>query len=280
MELLEQEVCMDKQVQRDLIQKDLKTTMTSAVASGGIDGAMTKLVDMIEQMNDWATFFARRKRGTVFDLEPDQKLDRWEATVRFNQLLDRDPELHAEMRRHPRLLAALMAHEMQGLPLLGFLRQVTEVHFVEEEPGLHWLLLPACHRGCETLEASVVAQSPDACVVCGRPQGAASSSCKAPDSLATPTERIHAVDEHLVRSLDADPSARDRVMKDPNEAFAQASQALFGGRPEDLFGIHEVRVVADTDTMLYAIRLADHESKRTAAAKKSRAAAPMEAVAR
>ena len=51
-------------------------------------------------------------------------------------------------------------------------------------------------------------------------------------------------------------------MKDPTEAFAQASQSLFGARPEELFGIHEVRLAVDTNTMIYAIHVADHKPRR------------------
>jgi hypothetical protein len=152
-------------------------------------------------------------------------------------------------------MAALMAQEAIGLPILSFLAQVKEVRFVEEEPGLHWLLLPECHRGCEGFEGQE-AQSNGLCTVCGRPQGAADSSSKSQNSLATTLERIHAVDDYVVRS------ARDSVMKDPTEAFAQASQTLFGARPEELFGIHKVHLAVESDTMLYCIRLADHEPLR------------------
>jgi hypothetical protein len=51
-------------------------------------------------------------------------------------------------------------------------------------------------------------------------------------------------------------------MNDPTQALAQASQTLFGARPEELFGIHTTRVVQDTESLLYSIRLADHTPKR------------------
>jgi hypothetical protein len=267
---------MATKVMRDAREKDLMAICVSAMQGGGIDGVVTNILDFLDDLDDAITFFAQWKRGTLLDLDPGQKLDRWETTVRISQLMDRDPELYAEMLRQPRYLAALMAHEAKGLPVVSFLGQVKEVRFVEEEPGLHWLLLPACHRGCEAFEGPEAAQSHGSCTVCGRPQGAASSSSKSPTALATTLDRIHAVDDYVVRSLDMDCSVRDSVMKDPTEAFAQASQTLFGARPEELFGIHEIQLAVDTDTMLYCIRLADHEPKRTAVT--SRAAAPREAV--
>jgi hypothetical protein len=235
--------------------------MMSAVLAGGVDGVMTNLHDWFDDLDAAMSFFAQRKRGAILDLEPGQELDRWEATIRFSQRLERDSELRAEMLRHPRYLTALMAYEAQGLPISGFLSQVKEVRFLEEEPGLHWLLLPACHRGCEAIEEAQAAQSPDSCTMCGRPQGAACSSSKSPSSVATSLDRIHAVDDYVVRSLDTGHFVRDRVLDDPTEAFAQASQTLFGKRPEELFGIHRTQVAADTDSIFYAIRLVDHAPK-------------------
>jgi hypothetical protein len=264
---------MATKVTRDGREKDLKAMVASAMLGGGIDGVMTNILDLLDDLDDAITFFAQWKRGTLLDLEPGQKLDRWESTVLISRRMDRDPEFYAEMlRQPPRYLVALMAHEVQGLPIVDFLRQVKEVRFVEEEPGLHWLLLPACHRGCDIFLGPEAAHSHGSCTMCGRPKGAASSGSKLPSSLATTLDRIHAVDDYLVRSLDADRSVRDRVMKDPTEAFAQASQTLFGARPEELFGIREVQLAVDTDTMVYVIHLAEHKPKRTAVA--TRAASP------
>ena len=118
-----------------------------------------------------------------------------------------------------------------GLPVVGFLGQVKEVRFVEEEPGLHWLLLPACHRGCDTIEGPETAPSHGSCGNL-RPTSGSEQWLQVASSLTTTLDRIHAVDDHVVRSLDMDCSVRDRVMKNPTEAFAQASQTLYGARPE------------------------------------------------
>jgi hypothetical protein len=74
-------------------------------------------------------------------------------------------------------------------------------------------------------------------------------------------ERIHAADEYVVRSLAMKRIARDDVVNHPAEVFAEASQALFGKRPDELFGIHKTQAAADSDTMLYFIHLADHAPK-------------------
>jgi hypothetical protein len=255
--------CVDKKVVRDLREKELKVMMMWHM--GDFKGAMALMLDCFDDLDDAMHFFARRERGTLLDLAPGQKLDRWGTTVHFGQRPDRDPELRAEMHRHPRYLAALLAHEAQGLPIIGFLAQVREVRFVEEEPGLHWLLLPECHRGCESLDGGLqVARSYDSCLACGRPQGAVSDCSTPPSSLTTEMERIHAADDYVVRSVAMKRFSREDVLNDPAEAFAEASQALFGKRPDELFGIHNTQLAADTDTMLYFIHLADHAPKHAA----------------
>jgi hypothetical protein len=249
-------------VSRERREKELKAMMMGAVLGGRMKRTVSDILGFLDDLDGAVTFFARRKQGTLLDLRAGEKVDRWEVTVRLSERMDRDPEFRAEMRSQPRYMTALSAHEAQGVPMVGFLGQVKEVHLVEEEPGLHWLLLPACHRGCEEIKKPEAGHEPGECAVCGRPLGAADSCASSPSSLTTSLNRIHAIDDYLVRAADQDRSFRKRLLADPTEAFAQATQALFGGRPEELFGIHEVRLAADTDTMLYCVHLADHEPKR------------------
>jgi hypothetical protein len=263
---------MASKLERDYREKRLRALAMSALSSGGIEGVMTRILDELDKLDELITFFAERKRGTILDLAPGQKLSRWEATLRLNQQMDRDPELYAEMTRHPRYLAAFVTQEAMGLPILSFLNRVKEVHFIEEQPGLHWLVLAACHHGCESVEAPEGQLTADSCHVCGRPQGPAGSSAQSQNVPATMLERIHAVDDYLERSVSLGGEFHDQVMNDPTGAFVKATLKLFGAGPEELFGIHEVRLAADTETMIYSVRLADHAPKRT------RAAAPKEAV--
>ena len=93
-------------VTRDARENALKAVMMSAMRGGGVDGVVARILDVLDDLNDAITFFAQWKRGTLLDLEPGQKLDRWETIVRLNQRMDRDPELYAEMLRQPRYLAA------------------------------------------------------------------------------------------------------------------------------------------------------------------------------
>ena len=263
---------MASKAARDNREKRLKILAMSALSAGGVEGIMSRILDELDELDDVITFFAHRKRGTILDLAPGQKLTRWEATLRFNEQMDRDPGLYAEMSRHPRYLGALIVQEAMGIPVLSFLSRVKEVRFIEEQPGLHWLVLAACHHGCESVGAAQAGQfTGDSCSVCGRPQGAGDGA----EQRHMPTaalDRIHAVDDYLERSVSVGGELRDQVVNNPTRAFAEASQKLFGGRPEELFGIHEVRLAADSEIMIYSVRLADHASKR------ARAAAPKEPV--
>jgi hypothetical protein len=248
--------------ERRVRETRLKSKLTAAMFGGG-DSAMAHLLDQLEDLDDAITFFAHEwKHGSILELEPGQKTDRWGSTVRLNARWDRDPQLYTEMRRYPtRYLGALLTQEATGLPIMNFLGEVQEVRFVEEEPGVHWLLLAECHHGCDVVGPAVAAEpSSGSCSVCGRPQGAA---CGGEQTVAaTALERIHAVDDYLERLASTDKSARERLAKNPTEAFAQATQKLFGGTPEELFGIREVRVAVDSEVMIYFVRLAKHEPMR------------------
>src|SRR6476661_2562703 len=165
---------MDPKALRAQREKDLRGLVTLAVLDGDEDKLVTRLLDSLEDIDGAFTFFAQRKRGIILDLEPGQQLGRWDTNVRFNERMDRDPELYAEMVRQPRYLMAAFTQEATGLPIVGFLAQVKEVRFVEEEPGLHLLLLPACHRGC----GPVKSESADECIMCGLPRPSASSNSR------------------------------------------------------------------------------------------------------
>ena len=249
---------MDPKALRAQREKDLKGMVALAMLGDDEDKLVNHLVDSLEDIDGAFTFFAQRKGGTILDLEPGQRLGRWETNVRFNERMDCDPELYADMIRQPRYMMAALTQEATGLPIVGFLAQVKEGRFVEEEPGVHFLLLPACHRGC----GPVKSESADECVMCGLPRPIAGSICKPVQGLTSTLDRIHAVDDYLVRSLDTSRAARDLVMKDPTQAFAQTTQTLFGASPEKLFGIHTARIVQDTESILHNIRLADHTPKR------------------
>ena len=186
-------------VSRERREKDLKAMMMGAVLGGRMKRTVSDVLNFLDDLDDAVRFFALRKRGALLDLKPGEKLDRWGVTVRLSERMDRDPEFRSEMRNHPRYMTALSAHEAQGLPMVSFLGQVKEVRLVEEEPGLHWFLLPACHRGCEEIKKPEADHAPGECVVCGRPQGAADGCGMSSDSLATNLDRIHAVDDYLVR---------------------------------------------------------------------------------
>ena len=98
-----------------------------------------------------------------------------------------------ELLRQPRYLSAMAVHEAMGNSSLEFLWQIKAVSVVEETPGFHWLVLPACHRGCETRDASLTPPPGGSCAVCGRPTVP-----------RTDADRIHAVDDFTARTVAAD----------------------------------------------------------------------------
>ena len=81
--------------------------------------------------------------------------------------------------------------------------------------------------------------------------------------MATALERIHAADDYVVRSLATNRIAREDVLNDPAEAFGGLEGAI-RETPGRAFQNHKTQVAADSDTVLYFIRLADHVPKPVA----------------
>lgn len=247
-------------------EQALRSLVESAmVQSGGSESTIGRILDFLEDLDGAVTFMTGWQRGAVLGLEPDERLDRWGMTVRISERADCDADFRRELLRHPRYLSAIAIREGLGIKPIDYLWQVNAVRVVEEEPGLHWLILPACHLGCGTPEVLASPPLNGSCQVCGKPQGQTSGCQRVTSSLATPADRIHEIDEFIVRSVQADLSARARLMANPTDFFVGASQAVFGVRPQEEFGIREVKVAADTPTSLCLVLLARHEPQCSAA---------------
>lgn len=251
--------------EKSLVVLPREQALKSLVKSG-VESSMGRILDYLEDMDRAVNFMINWQMGTVLGLNPTQRIDRWATTLRLSERAGRDADFHHELLKNPRYLTAIAAHESCGLKPIDFLWQVNTVSVIEEEPGLHWLILPACHLGCGTPEGKELPSTIGSCSVCGKPIGQMGDCQQEISSLATPAERIHAIDEFIVRTVGADVSSHARLLADPTSFFVQASQTLFGVLPHEEFGIQEVKVVADTDTALYLVLLAKHESKSSVTA--------------
>ncbi|MGI8738249.1 MAG: hypothetical protein ACR2KU_00955 [Gammaproteobacteria bacterium] len=149
------------------------------------------LKDLDEAMN----FMTHWSKGSVLCLEPGQRLDRWGMTVRVSDRAERDADFRRELLCNPRYSSALAAREGLGIQPIFYLGQVKAVNVVEEEPGLHWLILPACHRGCKSSAALEPQPSNGLCQMCGKPSGQTNKCQRVTAPAATLEDRIHEVDE-------------------------------------------------------------------------------------
>jgi hypothetical protein len=227
----------------------------------GLQFAKERVLNFLEDMDSGVSFMTNWKMGTVLGLNPDQRINRWAVTILISERADHDAEFRQALLQNPRYLIAIAANESCGLKPIDFLWQVNSVIVVQEEPGLHWLILPACQLGCGTPEGQELPSATGSCSVCGKPQGTA-GNCQQEITSAEkmPVDIIHEIDEFIVRSVAGDGDSYTRLMSDPTKFYFQASQALFGVLPDDKFGIKEVKVVADTDTTLYLVLLAKHKT--------------------
>jgi hypothetical protein len=236
--------------------------LAAALLGGNAEGIVNRTLDYLDDLDGAVDYFVRWKYGELLGLERGQRTDRWGITVRLHDRIEQAPALREEVLRHPRYVVALAVQEATGVRIIDFLSQVKSITIVEEEPGLHWLILPECHHGCEVVKNPEPHEERDSCQVCGNPQG----SCSRRKAVATgDRDRIHAVDDAVIRLADADPATRERLMTAPLEVFTQVAFTLYGVRPREAFGIHEVKVGRDSETSLYFPLLARHESRKQAA---------------
>ena len=227
---------------------------------GASASATDRILEFVEDLDRAMSFMTRWTLGPVLGLEPGQRMDRWGITRALSERAEREADFRREFLRHPRYVSALAVHEGLGIKPIYFLWQVKVVTLLEETPGLHWLILPACHRGCAALDGDVLGSAPSSCQACGKPLGGAGAGSWRMSLSGTPVDRAHDVDDFIIRSVQADAAARARLLADPTPVFTQTAQELFGVGPREAFWIREVKVAEDTDTVLYFVLLARHET--------------------
>ena len=243
---------------------DSLVTATAMALDGASESTTRQILDFVEDLDQAMRFMTRWSLGSLLGLDPGEHVDRWGITLRLSERAERDAAFRREFLCHPRYVSALAVDEGLDIKPIYFLWQVKNVGLLEEAPGLHWLVLPACHRGCAMLDGEGARPSTGSCQACGKPLGPASERVRETMPAATPASRIHAVDEFIIRAAQADAATRARLLADPTSVFAQAAQEVFGVRTREAFGIREVRVAEDTDTALYFVLLARHESANSA----------------
>jgi len=223
-------------------EPELRALVESVVA-GGLDwaAAYERTLDFLEDVDTVIQLSLRWPMRAILAAGADQCLDRWTIGRRLSAKASADPDFRRDLFAHPRCLGALAACAALGVRPASYLWQVQETTTLEEEPGIHWLVLPACHLGC-TPEPSHAQSQVGACLACGKPgQGAA--AC--PRRSQNPTAMIREVDNEVIRAARTDESARRRLLSDPTAFFTQIAESLFQVPPESL-GIREVRVAEDT----------------------------------
>lgn len=234
--------------------------MATAMLAGDVETVINEALDYFDDLDNAVDFFIDWRRGSLLGLEPGQRTDRWGVTVRLQELIEQDLTLREEILRHPRYLVALAIQEATGVRIIAFLSQVKSVRIVEEEPGVHWLVLPECHHGCEIVANTTAHEERDSCQVCGNPQGGCSRKLSNP---TTNRDRIHAIDDEIIRMHKADPTLRERLKTDSLGVFTQVAFTMYGVRPQEEFGIHAVNIGNDSETSIDFVLLARHDSRKT-----------------
>lgn len=180
---------------RTRLQEKWSIVEAEVARSGGWASAAELVLGFLKDLDEAMNFMTHWSKGSVLCLEPGQRLDRWGMTVRVSDRAERDADFRRELLCNPRYSSALAAREGLGIQPIFYLGQVKAVNVVEEEPGLHWLILPACHRGCKSSAALEPQPSNGLCQMCGKPSGQTNKCQRVTAPAATLEDRIHEVDE-------------------------------------------------------------------------------------
>lgn len=224
----------------------------------GWNDAVDRALDLLDDVDATIRLAGEWPMRRILGLKPGQRIGRWSITVRVSECAECDPEFRRECLRNPRCLGALAVYEGLEISPASYLWQVRTATVLEETPGLHWVILPACHQGCQTLEARQSLGTAGPCMACGNPRGQARRCPQADVPGISSRDRIHEVDEHIVRLVQADPSARQRVLLDATGFFGEIAESVFKVRPDSL-GIGQVQVAEDTESSVFFVLLARHE---------------------
>lgn len=198
--------------------------------------------------------------GRLIDRKPGESFSRgrtWEQVVRRASL---EPKLRHELLTNSRMAMMIAIHEGLGIPYMDFLAQVDQVEVIEETPDILCLVIPACHLGCksESVAPPPAEKDESTCHVCGMTLLAGQKGCGSKalpvvaaarqvrsrrDLEASITERV-AVDRPFRKALVAEPMA----------TYTEYAKGQNGGAlPSYLEGAKEIRVVEETDRLLYFV---------------------------
>src|SRR5262245_35281436 len=202
-------------------EPELRAFVESVVARGlNWTAAYNRTLDFLEDVDTMIRLSLCWPMRAILATGEDQCLDRWTIERRLSEKARAEPDFRRDLFAHPRCVGALAACAALGVRPASYLWQVQETITLEEEPGIHWLVLPACHLGC-TPEPQHAQAHVGACLACGKPgQGAAACSRRS----QTPSAMIHEVDKEVIRTAWADESTRKRLLADPTAFFTQIAE--------------------------------------------------------
>jgi hypothetical protein len=224
----------------------------------GWDDAVGRVLDFLDDVDAMIRLAGEWPIRRILGLEPRQRIGRWSITVRLSERAECDPEFRRVLHQNPRGMGALAYYEGLGIPPTSYLWEVRTGTVLDETPGLHWVVLPVCHNGCQMLETPQSLGTAGPCMACGNPRGETGRCPQIGVPDISLRDQIHEVDEHIIRLVQADPSARQRVLHDGTGFFGEIAESVFKV-PLKSMRIHEVRVAEETESSVCFVLLARHE---------------------
>jgi hypothetical protein len=195
--------------------------------------------------------------GKVVERAPGESFSRERMWEQVSAKAAADGDFRRELLRNPRLVMMMGVREGLGISGSDFLRQVDEVQVVEESAATLYLVIPACHKGCE---APGVVPAPDAsgpgrCHVCGMTMPAGRSGCasgaSAPAAVRDNGVGRGDIERSLTERVAGDRALRKRLVAEPLATYREYARELNGGElPAYLHAVGDIRVCEETERLL------------------------------
>lgn len=215
----------------------------------------TQTCSVVDELRDYLELWPF---GTVIPRRAGEKVDHAEVARIIRGKMLSDEGFRDEMLARPLFVWAILAEQGFGINKFNFVGAIRAVNVFRETADCLFLKLPACHRGCQAVEASGgESRVGSSCNVCGKSFAHAldDEPCAGEadvTGVGAPSRRE--IEGRIKVRVQVDPGFRSALHSRPLETYAEfATRLCSGTRPAYLDGVSEIRVVEEADDEIHYI---------------------------
>lgn len=213
---------------------------------------------MITEFRDGTTTFNsyRKRMGQILANSGNERLTTGQIKERVIARARQDAKFRREMFKHPKFLWALVLEQQMGIKAEDFLRAIKKVELHQENEGLLYIKIPACHGGCKApgVHPAPECHSGDSCHVCGVSFKARTPDGKCDGADNEPGKQRSDIERHIRERAAQESNFRDRLQNHPLETYVHCAQELMGGKtPEYLNNVREIILLEERPDEIHIV---------------------------